>query len=380
MHYFYWYLYLLLWFFALLSPNISVKAQERLLGIYCAIWAFVFGFRRYDVGNDTLNYALFFENSGTTGFYGTIDNPDPSFEEGFMALSKFMNFFTNSATFIFLMIGIGVWTFIYYLYKNQSKTPILSLLFMMTITGRVFYTLEIAVRQTISIIVFGFGILFLLKSNIVHWYKIFHSKYALIGFLLCMFSVTIHRTTGLLILLLIFIYFVHLSKFISYVLVGVFTIIAVFSADYFTQLFDGVLLVIEGFSSENVSVLGDRYLGDMETMNYHKSALVAWVIPTLLTIYLSPKSVINTYFFKVFIFTFCLHQLMQFSTLHERLLTPFIILGFTYSIPEICIKNRTIYNLYLLIAFYYVAYIDYKVFMNWPIKIDSAVPYYFIWQ
>lgn len=380
MQYFYWYLYVLLWVFVFIAPNIGLKAQQRLMAFYCGIWAFVFGFRRYDVGNDTPGYAAYFENVGTGYGYGTVDRPFETIEEGFWFLSKVVNFFTESATVVFLIIGIALWSLIYQLYKANSKTPLLSLLFMMTITGRMFYTLEIAVRQTVSIIVILAGILCFQKSGIQSWKNILKSKWAIAGLILCLSSVTVHRTTGILMVFMAFIHFIKINKSIPYLLILGFALFAIFGAATFGQIFDMTMLFIGGFSDENVNLLGDRYIGDVNGKSgFSTGTMLAWVFPTLLTVYLTKKEKINTYFFKTFIFTYCLHQLMQFSTMHERLITLFILMGFTMSIPEICSRKRNIYYAYLLIGGYYV-FLSYKMFYNWPLQDDAAVPYYFIWQ
>ena len=379
MQYFYWYLYVLLWVFAFIAPNIGLKAQQRLMAFYCGIWAFVFGFRRYDVDNDTPGYVAYFENVGTGDGYGTVDRPFETIEEGFWFLSKIVNFFTESATVAFLIIGITLWSLIYQLYKNNSKTPLLSLLFMMTI-GRMFNVLECMVRQTTSIIVILAGILCIQKSGITEWKRIFRNKWAMAGIILCLLSVTVHRTTGMLMAVMGLIYFIRINKTLSYLLIFGFAVFAIFGAAAFGELFDMAMLLIGGFSNENVNLLGDRYIGDVDgNKGFSIGAMLAWVFPTMLTVYLTKKEKVNTYFFKVFMFSYCLHQLMQFSTMHDRLIALFILVGFTIVIPEICNRQRNMYYLYLLIGLYYVI-LSYKVFYTWPLQDQPVVPYYFIWQ
>ena len=120
MQFFYWYLYVLLWLFALIAPGLSLKAQNRLLAFYCGVWAFVFGFRRHDVGNDTPSYAAYFENVGVGMGYGTVDKPFDTAEEGFVFISRIINMFTESATIVFLLIGVSLWFLIYQHYKTNS--------------------------------------------------------------------------------------------------------------------------------------------------------------------------------------------------------------------------------------------------------------------
>ena len=381
MHYFYWTLFVLLWFFAFRGQNVSLKYQHKLLAVYCAIWAFVFGLRRYDVGNDTPGYADYFNNIGSGSAYGTIDHPFDTIEEGFWLISKFFNFFTENATIVFLVIGALLWTMIFLLYKKQSKTPLLSLLFLMAISGKVFYTLEIAVRQACSIIIILMGVICFINSSISSWRQIYKSKWAIAGLFLFMASVTVHRTTGMLAAILLLVYFIRVNKIICYTLVLGFAVFVFFGAKVFGELFDTALLMVGDVSDDNVNLLAERYMGDVEDgkIGYSSGAMIGCFFPTLLTVYLTHKEKVNGYFFKLFIFTYCLHQLMQFSTMHERLITMYMVLGFTASIPEVCYKNKKMYFLYLMIGLYYLIF-TFKMFYDWPLKSDTAVPYYFIWQ
>lgn len=381
MQFFYWYLYVVLWVLAFVGMHISLKKQQILLAIYCGIWAFVFGFRRYNVGNDTPGYAAYFENTGNGLTYGTVDRPFDSIEEGFWLLSKIINIFTENATIVFLIIGIALWMGIYYLYKSQSRTPLLSLLFMMTINGSTFQTIEIAVRQTCSIIMIIYGLLCFSKSGANSWKQVMRRKWCVLGIMLCLASITVHRTTGILSIVLFFIYIVKLNKTFAYVLIGGFAIFAMVGSAAFAQLFDTAMILVGGISDENVNLLGARYMGDVNEAQRGISSgvMLAWMIPATLSVYFTKKEQVNTFFFKTFIFTYCLHQLMQYSTMHERLTTMFILLGFTLSVPQICSKKKNLYLVYLLIGLYFLMF-AYRMFNNWPVDSDSTVPYYFIWQ
>jgi len=379
MRYFYWYLYVSLWLFAFIAPDINIKAQKRLLALYCAAWAIVFGFRRFDVGNDTPGYIAFYENIGSGQTYGTIDNPDETLENGFLAISHLINFFTDSSTLVFLLIGIGVWGAVYLLYEKLSETPLLSLLFMMTITGKMFYTLGIAVRQTMSIILILYGFIFIIKSGINSCRDILKSKWSLLGLLLLVLSVTVHRTTGIMTLVLLVLYFMKMSKPIAYLMIFTATGIAIFAAPVIGEMFDGILLIVGSFSDETINLLGDRYMGDMTRFGYSGGAMLGWTVPALLTTRLTEKEMVNSYFYKIYIFSLCLNHVIQFSSMHIRLTPLFILLGFVLSVPNICKDNRLLYNIYLLIGLFYL-YLDYQMFARWDVDFDTAVPYYFLWQ
>lgn len=376
---FYWYLYILLWFLAYMAKNMEIKQQNRVLAVYCGLWALVFGLRRYDVGNDTPSYVAYFENKGLGLGYGTVDFPFDTIEEGFWVLSKIINFFTGNATVVFLLFGVGIWYVIYKLYSSYSQTPLLSLFYMLTLTGTMFYTLQIAVRQAASIVVIGLGVLLIRKAGNTNFTNFWKNKYAFMGILLCLASITIHRTTGALVVILFVLYFVKFSKIVSYVLVLISTIIAIVFSDFLAQVFDGFLMLIDGASNENIALLGERYLGDMDANSFSKGSMIAWLFSTIITIHLTQKKDTGTFFYNIYIFTYVLHQFVQFSHMHLRLITLFLMMGYVVSVPSICVYKKNYYYLYLLMGLAFLV-LDYGWLSNWNVKSDSALPYYFIWE
>lgn len=384
MLYFYWYLYLLLWILACLAPNISKRAQNRLLAVYCALWAFVFGFRRHDVGNDTPGYTAFFENRlgnvpRLSTSYGTVQYPNDGIEEGFIILSKVVNIFTENATIIFMMIGIIIWVAIYHLFKNYSKTPLLSLFFMLTITSTMFYSLEIAVRQSISMVTICYGILLLMHSNITDWKEVWKNKKAFMGLLLCLVSISIHRTSAVILCLFILLYFIKFTKVSAYIVIGIFALLAVKGTDLLSSYFDRALYIMGGFSNEGFNILSDRYMGNMDDNRFSQGAFIVWVTLTLLTVYLTKEDDINKFFFKLFIGAYCIHQIFQFSLVHTRIVALFIMLGYVMSVPDVCKKDKRWYFAYLMIGVFFLI-LNYGWFSKWPVQTDTALPYYFIWQ
>ena len=365
---------------AFLAPSLGKKAENRLAAIYCMVWALFMGLRRHNVGNDTPGYAAYFENNTAGGFeYGTVDKPFEDMEFGFWFISKVINFFTESSTVVFLLISFGIWVFISVLYRRYSQSPLLAILLFFTITVRLPITaLGVMVRQDVSIIVIGIGLLIILKTGVKSVSAFFHNKVALVGGLICLFSILVHRSTGILIVFLFLLHFVRIPKVLAYVLIVGFTIFAVFFAETISQLFDMTLLIIGDNSSEMTSLLADRYADAMDAETISKGALVAWIVPSLLTVYLSKKEEINTYFFKVFIFSYCLNQLIQFSFMHDRIIALFVIVGFVGIIPYRAVKYRQFYYLYLLMALFNL-YVDFKVFSSWP-KDQTEIPFFFVWQ
>lgn len=378
MRYFYWYLYVLLWLFACIAPYISLKAQKRLLALYCAIWAFVFGFRRYDVGNDTIGYAAYFKNKGSGWGYGTVNRPFDTAEEGFVFVSRIINIFTENATVVFLIIGIAVWSMMYLLYK-KSRNPLLSLFFLMTILNVMFYTMQIALRQSISVIVIGCGVLCIYHSCVKNIKDVLRNKWALAGILLCLSSITIHRTTGAFIGLLVLAYYLKLNKKSTFAIILSFTIIGLFAAQLLSNAFDYALVMIGGVTDENINLLADRYEGNMDTNRFSRGGAIAWIILVFSTCFLTKEKDINRFPFKLFVLTFCLHQLLQFSQMHVRVMALPIILSFTACVPNIFHRRSAWYNYYLLLGLMLLA-LNFNWLSNWDTIADRAVPYYFIWQ
>lgn len=84
----------------ILSYKKNTKVQYFVLGIICILWAFVFGLRGYNVGNDTSGYVSFFDGSHVSGIgYGNIYFPGDTIELPFVYYARIVNLFSGSPTF-----------------------------------------------------------------------------------------------------------------------------------------------------------------------------------------------------------------------------------------------------------------------------------------
>ena len=94
MTYIYFFIEIIIFFLFLYSKGRGLKVTNKCLAISCILWTLIFGLRGYMVGNDSPNYAAYFENRNTPGVgYGTINYPGESIEWGFVAITRLRRFF-----------------------------------------------------------------------------------------------------------------------------------------------------------------------------------------------------------------------------------------------------------------------------------------------
>lgn len=373
---------LIMFLFVLLNFREKKAIDNNLLFVSCLLWAFLAGFRSYVVGNDTLNYTAFFENTNYAGVgYGTVQFPGDSIEWGFVVLSRFLHMISENGTFFLLVNGLLVYLSIFLIYKDR-KYGLWGLLIFMAI-GNNFVALNTAIRQSFSIAILLIGIYFIQKlprkDNSISWYRYFKQPYGLIGILCCVFAGTIHRTSIVLFPLLALVWVVPMTKKIAYTCVCFAFIASVFFSSYIGAFFDTMLTLMGGMSNENVALLGDRY---SDTFGETSSSLIrslAWTIPCLVCIECVNKEKIKSFYMKCYIFSVCAYLLFSASYMVTRLNLLFLILGFKVVIPEKVEKNDKLKMFYILVTLYFL-WRAYAGFEKWPIWQDSSLPYYFIWE
>lgn len=137
-------------FLILFSYKKSIGKQNKCLLAICVLWSLVWGLRGYGVGNDTPEYAKYFNGTGIPFWgYGTVDCPGDTIEPGFIIIGKFLSLFSDSPTFFFLSVAILQFSAIYYLYKDRCAS-LWGLLFFF-IVGLGYEAAIIATRQSLSL-------------------------------------------------------------------------------------------------------------------------------------------------------------------------------------------------------------------------------------
>ena len=372
---------LLMFVFALIANKFSHKFNRRYFAFICVLWAIVFGFRAYTIGNDTPAYADFF--MGKDSFYGQI-NQNPDLEIGFLTLVKVIRLFTNSPTVLFTILSTWLFILIYKIYtKVCDDRKCIFVLLVFFIISNSFITLMAATRQSTAFCVLLTGICMLIdyqkfKTNNSSVVKRKCYLFISIGFVLA--SVLFHKSILFLLLILGICYYVHFTKKQMYIMIFFSFILSIFFINEIGNFFNQVLMLAGsiGFTGANMDVMS-IYGSSFGDFNQNFITLLAWAVPVILTIYLSDNDYVNTFFFRVLVLSVCIFLIFNTTFLIERINTLLILLGLTQYLPYN--KERNI-NKYRPIYFIFILLMLVKAGMrydNWPSS-DSTIPYYFFWQ
>ena len=355
--------------FVIISRNASDKQCNFFLATSCAMWALIFGLRGYEVGNDTPSYTGFFELTNTdNGSYGTYEAPGESIEWGYVVLNRFLAFFSDSATFLFLVHGIFLFLMLFLIYRN-NRNSVMSLLWMMTF-GDTIAMMMVALRQSFSIC-FVLASLVLIEGayqQCTEKKEIIHER-AFWGGLICfIFAMTIHRTSVIFLPLLVMLYFLRVNKKIVYLFLTLAFVISLLFSDYISEIFDMSMLLVGGVEDDKINLLAERYGLEMENEGASIISKTALILPVYLATYFTDTEKINTLFFKCLVFGVILFLLFSSSTVITRIILLFVVLGYSVIIPPIVNEKWRIYVFYLL----YTAYFMWRAFVHFAANMTSS--------
>ena len=365
----------------LMCRKADIKRNNTYLAICCAMWALIFGFRAYSVGNDTPGYAGFFEgtNAAYRG-YGTYIAPEETIEWGFVYLIRFLHLFSNSATFFFLLHGIFLFTLIYYYYKDR-KTSVMSLLWLMT-TASMITTLMVAQRQSWSICFALLSVILFSRIPVSehHTVKSLKGNYLFwAGLASFVFSIFVHRTSVVLFPILIGLYFLHNTKTLSYVVLISTTIFSIFYSEMVSEVFEFFLLFIGDVDNNNIALLSERYMSDVNRAAASTIRFLSLVLPACVTIYVSDEEHIKKFSFKCYIAGLVFYMLFSSSSVISRLVAMFMLIGFKDAIPSFK-KNNMLYSFYILVSVYYLWRIIVGYQTDAHTLQNTYILYKFIWE
>lgn len=368
--------------FVIISRNASDKQCKFFLAASCAMWALIFGLRGHEVGNDTPGYAGFFEltNPGYGEGYGTYEAPGESIEWGYVVLNRFLAFFSDSATFLFLVHGVFLFSLLFVVYKD-NRNSVMSLLWMMTF-GDTMAMMMVALRQSFSICFVLASIVLIGNAyqQCIGKKEILHERQFWVGVICFIFAMTVHRTSIIFLPLLVVLCFVRVNRKIVFLLLTLaFGISSLFS-DYISQFFDISMFLIDDVGDEKINILAERYGEEMENSGASIISKTALILPVYLATYFTDNEKINTLYFKCLVFSIILFLLFSSSTVITRIILLFVVLGYCVIIPPIVNENWRIYVLYLL----YTAYFMWRAFVHFAADLDSLnntyILYNFVWE
>lgn len=371
----------LLFLLSLYSMRLNFSEFKRYLIVICLVWICIFGLRSGLVGNDTNNYVSFFLNKNAGMGYGDL-NGRSEVEPGLIFITRIIKFVSDSFTIWFLIIAAWLWLAIYNFYiiitDYKKIAPGLLAIFLMANT---FVTLMVAMRQATAICVFLTGIILIIKNNYIDGKIKLHlgNKMQLVGLLLVIFTVFIHKSMILLIPIVLGAQFLKVTrtKLICFVLIS--CMISILFSDSIGSLFNLFFvsfgqLGIDFVNSDVMDVYAEDFGGNTQKITTY----IAWALPAIVTIRLSDENEVQDLFFKIYVLSVCLFLLLSKTFLIERINSSLMLLGFTRFWPTIATKKskwRVAYLCFLLLLLVN-AFVRYN---NWP-STDSCIPYYFFWE
>lgn len=374
---------LIMYLLAIQSHRLSRKTIEIYFFLICAMWVFIFGFRAYTVGNDTMGYSLFFQNRNTNyEGYGNISSGS-DLEFGFLFIARLIKRITDSPTVFFTIISSWMFFMINRIYlKICGYQRCIGCLLTVFIIANTFVTLMIATRQATSICIFLTGLYLILQNKYNYrdsWKKVIFSKKTLTGLIIIALSVTVHKSSIILVPILICAYFLKFNKRTMYIMISASFIISAFFTNTLGYYFNLFFMAFGNLEITSVnSWVMEQYSNDFGGNTQKILTYMAWGVPAILTIYLSDEKQYKSFFFNCYIFSVCIFMLFSTSFLIERINTILILLGFTQFLPAIVTKSTKWRYIYMFFVFLMLA----KAFMryeNWPTT-DSCIPYHFIWE
>lgn len=383
MTYIYFFIEIIIFFLFLYSKDKGIKETNKCLAISCILWTLIFGLRGYMVGNDSPNYAAYFENRNTPGVgFGTINYPGDSIEWGFIAITRLLHFISDSATFFFLAEAVVLFLCIYHIYRIGSKSNPVWCLLLLNIVGVTFFSLMPMMRQTFSICVLFLALCIFYRyyenKDIISRKK--HFQVLVLVASLVILSVFVHRSSMMIFGGLLVIVLCKNTRKLSYVIMLVSFITAFSFGNIIGDVMDFALISISGVADEKIALLGERYestMEDSEGMSVIRA--ISYLVPVLVTIKYSEENEIKSFFFKCMIVAFSCQILFSNSYMMNRLSIVFLVLGMCKFVPQAAMKKGSnLYVFYIIVTLYYLwrAFVGYG---KWP-DTDSTLPYYFFWE
>lgn len=291
----------------------------------------MFAFRGDNVGGDTIEYCRFFEgkNSSTYGLLKFNDNIEIGFRWICMVLRKVS---ISRFWFIFSTSLLSLIPFVL-IVKKYSIFPNLSYLYIICSNWCIMVIcIETHIRQNIATAFLMMSVYLFLSGK-----KQKKTLLMCVGFIIA--SILTHTSIYLILPFLILLYFIPLTKTISYCLIVGACIVTLFFTDIFTSLFTNVMILISPYDVfENLT----RYMDSEKYGLSGQAGLISNFIPiamwALINIYYSNEDELNNIFMKCMVFGTSFTIMGSSFGLSFRMMYTFLLLGYCY-IPVVYKRN-----------------------------------------
>lgn len=362
----------------------SAIVQNRCIFLTLLTWGVLFGLRAYDVGNDTDLYYRFYTGQDVLGL-GTYEFSSETTEYGFTFIANLLHRISDNPTFFFLFSAIVAFLSVYQFYKDKENGMWGLLCFF--IMSASFASFIIAMRQSLSITMIFVGILLITLSHGNN--STYNSKLEkastdnfrfYIGIIICLLAITVHRSTLILLLLMIVCYCIHWNKKTAYITVVLVFVLSNLFSSIIGGFFDLALSMVGGISEDNINLLAERYKDNFNSSSMTILKVSSWCIPLLFTVRNTKEEVIKSFQFSCLMVGFILYILFGSATMCIRMSMMFQLIGFGLFIPKAVNNNKKLRLLYLSFTLLYF-YSAYQTYARWiPNQDDSTLPFYFIWE
>lgn len=385
------YIQILMFLLVLICKKQTQKMQNKYIFCILLLWGIVFGLRSFDCGNDTYMYHRFFSGEYISGL-GTYMIDSDSEEIGFTIVANLLHRISDETTFFFLTTAIAAFLVIYPFYRNNS-TGLWNLLCFFIMSAS-FSSYIIAMRQSISMILIFLGIYFFKlffdsqsrsdertkKKQPFKITQIWRNRNLLIGVCLCFFAIFVHRTTILLLPLLLIVNFLKFNRTTATITIVTVFVLSLSFTSTIGHFFDVILAYVGGLSNDNVNLLAERYENNFGSSSITTLKLLSWCVPMLVTARVSSETRMKSFQFTCLMIGFILYILLGSSTMCIRISMMFQLIGFAMFVPEEVNKNKKLYWIYIVftILFFYSAYQNYERWIVSPY--DSTLPFLFFWE
>lgn len=373
---------IIMFLFVLISFGVKQKQRNIMFVIVCGLWTIVYGLRGMNVGNDTINYAYFFQNKN--GFYGTLEKPSDGIEPGFLLLMRVVLSIVNNPTVIYTLQSGFMFYVIYKLYSRVNpKYAIWALLFFFAVNWSYITLFSVAFRQAISVSLLLYGLyLFEIQkekyaNTNLKWYQ---KKQLIASFAVLLFAATVHKATLVFIPVILLTFYFKFSRTIASVALLTTFVLSVFFSQLISQLYDFAMLQFGSSNSEMISML-EHYSGSAEDGNSTLIGSLARTIIYLTIIYTTDKDKVGSVYFNNLVLAGCLFNILSFSLQAGRVLFVFTLFSGCMYIPLAVGKNKLIKAAFIVFTLLYM-YRSYSAFNNWEkVNIgDTTLPYKFVWE
>lgn len=379
----------IIYLFLIISNFCQKKYTQRLFAISCGIWALIIGLRGYGVQNDTSAYASYFAEIwyGLGIFptnYGTISDPEDTMEIGFVAITRILNFISSSPTFWFLLQSTFIFYLIYLLYKKANeKYALWAFLLYLVMNPTQMSPIMGAMRQMLSVGLCMCSIFYIervIENDHEYSYrKIYKDKNIAVAIAFFLIALITHRSSALLLPLVIILYFVPIKKIYAYILIALAFLFSVSFKDVLSSYVDFALTAIGSFKEEDVAILGERYAGMLNDEDLGLFVKFSRTSIAILTIYFLDDKETKSISYKCMLVSIIMFLVFSGSFMIARLTLIFNLIGAAIYIPKAVENNKTLRYIYVILTSMFLIK-TYSLYENWNIKYDAFLPYYFFWE